>query len=77
MAQAILAVRPSQTPPELDQIGPALRVGGLGPLTLSDAWVRRLGQTPGPMPRIARRRLPREAGHNPPTELSQPLHNSL
>ncbi|WP_168190222.1 hypothetical protein [Luteithermobacter gelatinilyticus] len=38
MAQAILAVRPSQTPPELDQIGPALRVGGLGPLTLSDAW---------------------------------------
>ncbi|WP_138379153.1 hypothetical protein [Luteithermobacter gelatinilyticus] len=77
MAPAILAVRPSQRPPELGQTGLALRVGGLGPLTLSDAWVRRLGQTLGPMPRIARRRLPREAGRNPSTELSQPLHNSL
>ncbi|WP_138379006.1 hypothetical protein [Luteithermobacter gelatinilyticus] len=46
MAQAILTVRPSQTPPELDQIGPALRGGGLGPLTLSDSWVRRLARCP-------------------------------
>ncbi|WP_168190201.1 hypothetical protein [Luteithermobacter gelatinilyticus] len=36
--QVILAVRPSQIPQELGQSGPALRVGGLGPLTLSDAW---------------------------------------
>ncbi|WP_168190381.1 hypothetical protein [Luteithermobacter gelatinilyticus] len=38
MARAILAVRPGQTPQELGQTGPALRVSGLGPLTLSDAW---------------------------------------
>ncbi|WP_168190279.1 hypothetical protein [Luteithermobacter gelatinilyticus] len=38
MAQAILTVRPSQPSQELGQTGPALRVGGLGPLTLSDAW---------------------------------------
>ncbi|WP_138379587.1 hypothetical protein [Luteithermobacter gelatinilyticus] len=44
--QVILAVRPSQIPQELGQTAPALWVGGLGPLTLSDAWVRRLARCP-------------------------------